>query len=264
MTQDPLERMPSHSWTLLVGHWGAGLHRVKGASAEWRPRPEAAADKRVPRGARLVSEFCFTVGLCSALTTAPLVGVGGCLSLRVGSSLSTFLWDSGLSGGSGALSVRHGCVGPPSPTGRWASCKRCEGPEEGGLGSKREGKFCHTVALREGLHLGMFSRKEQDQCSWRQRNGGRSWRREGFRWTPQRVWEARVCYGSLCTPELGGQSGGPGPQHWTETQHRALLSDLPEKSALGLGTWVTLVNLPNQQSHAAWSPWDNQGSSPTS
>lgn len=40
----------------------------------------------------------------------------------------------------------------------------------------------------------------------------------------------------VCTPQLGGQSGGPGPQHWTETQHRALLSDLPEKSALGLGT----------------------------
>lgn len=40
----------------------------------------------------------------------------------------------------------------------------------------------------------------------------------------------------VCTLELGGQSGGPGPQHWTETQHRALLSDLPEKSALGLGT----------------------------
>lgn len=30
----PLEGMPSHSWTLLVGHWGAGLHRAKGASAQ--------------------------------------------------------------------------------------------------------------------------------------------------------------------------------------------------------------------------------------
>ena len=39
----------------------------------------------------------------------------------------------------------------------------------------------------------------------------------------------------FCTPDLGGQSGGPRPQRWTETQHRALLSDLPEKSALALG-----------------------------
>lgn len=30
----------------------------------------------------------------------------------------------------------------------------------------------------------------------------------------------------VCTLELGGQSGGPGPQCWTSTQHWALLSDL--------------------------------------
>lgn len=38
----PLEGMPSPSWTLSVGHWGAGLQRAEGASAQ----VEASARRR--------------------------------------------------------------------------------------------------------------------------------------------------------------------------------------------------------------------------
>lgn len=80
----------------------------------------------------------------------------------------------------------------------------------------------------------------------------------GLRWAPQRVWEARVCCGSLSAllswvgrVEAQGHRTGPRPS----TGPFSLTSRVV---CTGLGApALTLVNLPNQQSHAALSPWDN-------